>query len=216
MNKPTGRRGAFRPNYKRNHGRPGVVYILENDGLRAGWLKIGCSTRSGATRARELNDDANTGTPGAFRCVFEYRTVDCGLAEELVFDVLAHARAGKWGQEYFVLDVEVAEEVVRRVCLAVSRSVPQLTPPPPAPAFLHHTQSETVLPAPRPPAPRAVQTSEPAAAPSRQPLTGPRNFLCDKCRRVVNLNVELECSKTPCRAKELKADLDRSEGRRRY
>lgn len=107
----------FIPN--RNHGLAGVVYILENDGLREGWIKIGCSTRSGAIRAKELNANANTGTPGLFRCVFEQKTSDCGLAEEFVFKKLAKFRSGKKGQEYFVLDIESAKTTITHICTSI-------------------------------------------------------------------------------------------------
>jgi len=96
-----------------------VVYILSNDGLREGWLKIGCSTRSGAARAFDLNADATTGTPGAYRCVFEFRTVDCGLAERRVFERLADVRSGKWGQEFFVVELSLARTLVEEVCRTV-------------------------------------------------------------------------------------------------
>ena len=134
-----GRRKAYRT----NHGQPGVVYILENPGLRDGWWKIGCSTRSGAARASDLNAEATTGTPGIFRCVFEHRTVDCGLAEERVFAELAHARNGKWGQEYFAIELAIAKEIIQRVGNRVDE---EMRPPPPPP----------------PPPPRPIQPSPPA------------------------------------------------------
>ena len=102
--------------YEQNHGVPGVVYVLVNDGLREGFVKIGCSRRSGAIRAKELNDDANTGTPGMFRCVFECATSDCGRAEQEVFRILAAKRRGKWGQEFFEVSLAHAQAVVANVC----------------------------------------------------------------------------------------------------
>ncbi len=114
------RRGS---NYDQNHGVPGVVYILENPGLREGWFKIGCSRRSGGIRATELNLDANTGTPGSFRCVFELRTKDCGKAEERVFQKLADHRRGKWGQEFFEVALDPAKEIIIQVCGDVDREV---------------------------------------------------------------------------------------------
>src|SRR5688572_20286223 len=74
--------------FDQNNGVAGVVYILSNDGFKEGYYKIGCSRRSGHARAFSLNADANTGTPGSFKCVFEQRTVDCGRAERLVFERL--------------------------------------------------------------------------------------------------------------------------------
>jgi len=119
--------------YARNVGKSGVVYILENDGLRSGWVKIGCSSRSGFVRAAELNADANTGTPGVFRCVFEMPTVDCGRAERQVFKELSSHRRGKWGQEFFEVEVAHAKAVIRRVCAAIDEASPPLPPPQPPP-----------------------------------------------------------------------------------
>jgi hypothetical protein len=125
--------------YRQNHGRPGVVYILENPGLRQGWWKIGCSTRSGHHRARDLNEDAATGTPGAFQCVYEFRTLDCGLAEERVFARLVNERRGKRGQEYFEVELAQAQEVIASTCLAVDdevRPAPQSHPTAPVRQFV--------------------------------------------------------------------------------
>jgi len=118
-----------RNSYKALVGKPGVVYVLENDGLRHGWVKIGCSTRSGHARAMDLNIDANTGTPGAFRCVHQVRTTDCGTAEQEVFARLSKHRRGKWGQEYFDVDLALAKETIREVCSEVDQR--RLAAPPP-------------------------------------------------------------------------------------
>ena len=120
-------------NYDQNMAVPGVVYILENEGLRSGFVKIGCTRHSGDHRARNLNDDARTGMPGTFKCVFEVRTQDCGLAERLVFVELANHRRGKWGQEFFEVELAHAREVIQRVCSEVDEAV-ALRPPPPPPA----------------------------------------------------------------------------------
>src|SRR6266536_3164513 len=100
--------------YQQNHGVPGVVYVLDNPGLRDGFFKVGCSRRSGPTRAFDLNSDAGTGTPGTFRCIFEYGTRDCGRAEQLVFMELHAHRRGKPGQEYFQVELEYAKQVISR------------------------------------------------------------------------------------------------------
>lgn len=113
---PTGRNS-----YRALVGKPGVVYVLENDGLRHGWLKIGCSTRSGHARAIDLNTDANTGTPGVFRCIYQLRTMDCGTAEQEVFTKLSAHRRGKWGQEFFEVDLALAKETIRVVCSEVDQ-----------------------------------------------------------------------------------------------
>jgi len=117
--------------YDQNIGVAGVVYILGNDGLRQGYYKIGCSRRSGHARAFSLNNDANTGTPGSFKCVFEQRTVDCGRAERLVFERLREHRRGKFGQEFFEVDLDLARVTIRSVCTHVDATY--VAPPPPAP-----------------------------------------------------------------------------------
>ncbi len=122
-------------NYDQNVGVPGVVYILENEGLRSGFVKIGCTRHSGAHRARNLNDDARTGTPGTFKCVYELHTLDCGRAEQQVFVELANHRRGKWGQEFFEVELAHAREVIQRVCRAVDE-VAALRPPPVVPSPL--------------------------------------------------------------------------------
>ncbi|WP_350340432.1 GIY-YIG nuclease family protein [Roseateles violae] len=154
--------------YAQNIGVAGVVYILENDGLREGWIKIGCSKRSGGARARDLNIDANTGTPGTFRCVFEARTLDCGLAEQHVFTELAVHRRGKRGQEFFEVDLGRAQAVIRRICAAVDQAAAALPAPQarasmaprPYPTFRAQPQPPAALPVPAPqasPLPRVLR-----------------------------------------------------------
>jgi hypothetical protein len=103
-------------NFTRNHGRKGYVYILKNDALQPGLFKIGQSTRSGKVRASELNKEATTGLPAEYRCVYEKFTVDCGRAELAVHQQLAAYRRGKWGQEFFAVDLAIAKRVVTEVC----------------------------------------------------------------------------------------------------
>lgn len=123
-----------RDDYRKNHGVPGVVYVLDNPGLRAGIYKIGCSRHSGAVRADALNKDANTGTPGEFRCVFEFRTLDCGRAEESVHEIFHEKRRGKfgkklgknergtWGQEFFEVDLAEAKQKITQVCGSIDNA----------------------------------------------------------------------------------------------
>jgi hypothetical protein len=109
-----------RPYFCRNNlGYPGVVYVLQNPAFRVGVHKIGSSRRSGSVRAGELNRLAKTGTPGQFKCVFEYETLDCGLAEELVFHFLEKEHIGKAGQEFFDIALDRVSEIIQRVCWAV-------------------------------------------------------------------------------------------------
>jgi hypothetical protein len=117
--------------FDQNIGVAGVVYILSNDGFKEGYYKIGCSRRSGYARAFSLNADANTGTPGSFKCVFEQRTVDCGRAERLVFERLRKHRRGKFGQEFFEVELDLARQTILSVCADVDSTY--VAPPPPAP-----------------------------------------------------------------------------------
>ena len=109
--------------YRQNHGLAGVIYVLDNPGLRAGFFKIGCSRRSGYSRATDLNADPGTGTPGTFSCIFEYRTRDCGRAEQLVFRELKSYRRGKWGQEFFEVELSHAKQVIERICNGVDEEI---------------------------------------------------------------------------------------------
>jgi hypothetical protein len=124
------RRGSGTGGFDQNIGIAGVIYILSNDGFRDGYYKIGCSRRSGRARAFDLNVDANTGTPGSFRCVFEQRTVDCGRAERLVFERLRKYRRGKPGQEFFEVELDLARQTILSVCADVDST---RTPPTSAP-----------------------------------------------------------------------------------
>ncbi|WP_411969254.1 GIY-YIG nuclease family protein [Paucibacter sp. B2R-40] len=148
-------------------GQPGVVYILENDGLRDGWFKIGCSTRSGNARAADLNSDANTGTPGVFRCVYERKTRDCGTAEKEVFAILIEQRRGKWGQEFFHVDLARAKSTIEQVCAAVDR---RMTDRPVAPAsnLVLQQTSATTASSPQP----AQPSKEDSAATNNTALAG--------------------------------------------
>ncbi len=109
------RKRFFRP-YTANHGKPGVVYVLSNNLLKAGLYKIGQSTRSGHARARDLNADASTAMPANYRCVFECKTVDCGRAEEAIHLRLARYRKGKKGQEFFEASLDQIKEVIVAEC----------------------------------------------------------------------------------------------------
>ena len=111
--------------YDQNIGRPGVVYILTNPGLREGYVKIGCSRYSGKKRAEDLNLKANTGTPGKFKCIYEKKTQDCGKAEQEVFKILAKHRRGKKYQEFFEVSIDLAKETIVEVCNKIDGIVPK-------------------------------------------------------------------------------------------
>ena len=134
-------------------GKRGYVYILENPGLRAGFIKIGATTRSGAIRAAELNEDAGTGTPGAYTCVFEFGCLDCGAAEKRVHREFAKERRHqKRGQEFFEVDRSRAIAAILRACAEIDE---ELAPP-----------REELPPAPEPP---RADSRRPIAPPVREP-----------------------------------------------
>ena len=114
--------------YQKNVGYPGVVYVLENPAFRPGVHKIGSTRRSGAIRADEMNRQSFSGTPAEFNCVFECETLDCGLAEERVFQLLNQTQVGKAGQEFFDMALEPVREIITAVCRAVDEE--QNSPPP--------------------------------------------------------------------------------------
>lgn len=107
-----GRGGYRKSQYTQNYGKPGVVYVLENDAFPH-LLKIGQSTRSGAARAKELNQESGTGSPGYFRVLFEQRTIDCGRAEHHAHNALA---ASRFRKEYFRVSLDVAKKAVIEAC----------------------------------------------------------------------------------------------------
>ena len=195
-----------RGDYRRNHGRPGVLYILDNQGLREGWFKIGCSTRSGSVRARELNDEATTGTPGVFRCIFEVQTLDCGLAEERVFIELAESRNGKWGQEYFTIDSEIAKSVIRNVCQKIDEQTRRPAPLPVSPIATPPVQAPTLPTSPIQVVPANVFKPLPPV-PSIQIEPVVRRFMCGTCGKVLNINQKIDCWIPRCQAKRFAMEL---------
>lgn len=111
-------RKRSRANYDQNDGVAGVVYIIVNQAFALNNLiKVGCSRRSGAARADELNKDATTGIPAEYECVWECKTLDCGRAEKKIHNALSKCRRGKWGQEWFNVDLDEAKSVIIKICL---------------------------------------------------------------------------------------------------
>ena len=100
-----------------------MVYILQNKALAAGVIKIGCSRRSGAARADELNREAGTGMPARFQCVAQFQTTDCRRAEGRVHQHFKEKRLGKRGQEFFEVGLEEAKSVIAEVCRTIDAEV---------------------------------------------------------------------------------------------
>jgi hypothetical protein len=111
--------------FEKNHGVAGVIYVLSNDGLKNNWFKIGCSRHSGIKRAGSLNNDPRTKVPGKYVCIFEFKTIDCGLAEQLIFQKISKYRKGKKGQEFFEIDLEKIKVTIIEVCTQINSSTPQ-------------------------------------------------------------------------------------------
>ncbi|MES2105533.1 MAG: GIY-YIG nuclease family protein [Pseudomonadota bacterium] len=118
----SGYRGAYREP-RPNHGVPGIVYLLANQGLRAGVFKIGSTRRSGWSKAMELNRDIHNTIPGSFVCEFEMHTRDSGKALELIFEELQYCHRGRKEQDYYELELERAREVIGRICSGVDEDI---------------------------------------------------------------------------------------------
>ena len=136
----------YRPNYDRNDGLPGVVYVLHNEAMREGVYKIGQSTRSGQARAHDLNRTVGTETPKLFKCIFEMNTVDCGRAEKAVHFRLSAHRMTK--QEYFDVDIELAKTVIIEECnnQILARPLQPIVPPTPCVSFESNAAAHQITP----------------------------------------------------------------------
>ncbi|HTD02869.1 GIY-YIG nuclease family protein [Undibacterium sp.] len=117
-----GQRSTYREP-RANHGVPGIVYLLANQGLREGVYKIGSTRRSGGSKAMELNRDMHNTIPGSFVCEFEMHTRDAGKALELIFRELQYCHRGRKEQDYFELELDRAKEVIGGACAAVDEDI---------------------------------------------------------------------------------------------
>ncbi len=106
-----------------NHGVPGIVYLLANQGLRDGVYKIGSTRRSGWSKAMELNRDIHNTIPGSFVCEFETHTRDSGRALEQIFQELHYCHRGRKEQDYYELELDRAKEVIGRICATVDEDI---------------------------------------------------------------------------------------------
>uniref|UniRef100_UPI00374DA1F0 GIY-YIG nuclease family protein n=1 Tax=Undibacterium sp. TaxID=1914977 RepID=UPI00374DA1F0 len=106
-----------------NHGVPGIVFLLANQGLRDGVYKIGSTRRSGWSKAMELNRDIHNTIPGTFVCEFETHTRDSGRALEQIFQELHYCHRGRKEQDYYELELDRAKEVIGRICAAVDDDI---------------------------------------------------------------------------------------------
>jgi hypothetical protein len=103
--------GAYREP-RQMYGVPGIIYILENSGLRPGFYKIGFTRRSGWAKAVELNRDLQNSIPGSFECVFEHRAKNCGAALDDILKEIHFCRRGKRDQNFFEIDCNRLQEII--------------------------------------------------------------------------------------------------------
>jgi len=96
----------------------GYIYILVNDSLQPGYLKIGRTTRSPEQRAGEIS--AGTGVPSAYKVVYQVKVPDCQEAERSIHERLAEYRVSN-NHEFFRVDLEKAVSVVDRVSQKMCR-----------------------------------------------------------------------------------------------
>lgn len=94
------------------YGVPGMIFVLENSGLRPGFYKIGFTRRSGWAKATELNRDLQNSIPGNFECVFEYRARNCGAALDDIVKEINFCRRGKREQNFFEIDCKRLQEII--------------------------------------------------------------------------------------------------------
>jgi hypothetical protein len=94
------------------YGVPGIIYILENNGLRPGFYKIGFTRRSGWAKAVEFNRDLQNSIPGSFECIFEYRARNCGAALDDILKEIHFCRRGKRDQNFFEIDCNRLQQII--------------------------------------------------------------------------------------------------------
>jgi hypothetical protein len=94
------------------YGVPGLIYILENSGLRPGFYKIGITRRSGWAKAVELNRDAQNSIPGSYECIFEHRAKNCGAALDNIVKEIHFCQRGKREQNFFEIDCNRLQQII--------------------------------------------------------------------------------------------------------
>lgn len=97
---------------KQMYGVPGMIYILENTGLRPGFYKIGLTRSSGWAKALELNRDVQNSIPGSFECVFEHRAKNGGAALDDILKEIHFCRRGKRDQNFFEIECARLQEII--------------------------------------------------------------------------------------------------------
>lgn len=96
----------------------GYVYILVNESLKPGYLKIGRTTRSPQQRAGEIS--VGTGVPSAYKVAYQVKVPDCQEAERAIHERLAEYRVSN-NREFFSVELEKAVSVVDRVAQKMCR-----------------------------------------------------------------------------------------------
>lgn len=108
---------------RRLHGIPGVVYVLSNTALKENIVRVGLSRRSGWAKAAELNRDKTNTLPGSYECIFETRAQDGGAAIDAILKEIQNHQFGKKEQEFFIIEIEVLEEIVSRIVALTNHHV---------------------------------------------------------------------------------------------
>lgn len=106
------------PNYARNAGRRGFLYVARNNSHRPGVYKLGQTAFDDPEqRIAYLNDQlAQAGDLGEFHLVHAAAVPDADGYERLLFEALASRRVAN-GREYFFADGEVLRNAVDAMAL---------------------------------------------------------------------------------------------------
>ena len=95
----------------------GRIYILRDPLHQDALIKIGHTTRTSESRAKELT--SATGVPWGFEVIYEESVLDSRAAEQLIHDRLAAYRVNQ-KREFFKLPLKDAVKVVFEVCMQVN------------------------------------------------------------------------------------------------
>lgn len=91
---------SFEPDYERNAGVPGFIYLARNDAHAPGIYKLGQSTHPLNRLVQLNNDHAELGWPGTYSLVDCVPTSDALRTERLLFEWLTARRISP-GREFF-------------------------------------------------------------------------------------------------------------------
>jgi hypothetical protein len=95
----------------------GYIYILRNAAHAVNIFKVGLTTRTVDTRARELS---GTPSPDKFLIIHRWRVKDCVLAERLIHDKLAPFQVNP-SRGFFEMPIEEAFDVIMPIIESVNK-----------------------------------------------------------------------------------------------